>query len=230
MPDQTELRNPGPLVTPASRGTEMNRGESIRVVHPLFPVEGGGSIPTSPLQLHVGEISVRQAIALNRLWHSRLPEVIQGNIDRNRHRICFGAEFGGTFYACAIWSSPVAGDLLTKGEFWLELRRYAIADDAPRNTATRMLAVMVKAIRKRFPEVSRLISYQDTEVHAGTIYKAAGWANGKTVTDTNWGLRRSPTGRTRNAVIAAGTKIRWELICRPMDRTAPDGVTQTKGD
>ena len=112
-------------------------GESIRVVHPLFPVEGGGSIPTSPLQLHVGEVSVVKAIDLNALWHSRLPNVIRGNIDRNRHSICFAAEHAGTFYASAIWSSPVAGDLLTKGEFWLELRRFAIANDAPKNTASR---------------------------------------------------------------------------------------------
>jgi hypothetical protein len=186
-------------------------GDSIRVVHPLFQAEGGGSTPTSPLQLHIGEISVVKAIDLNALWHSRLPTVIRGNIDRNTHSVCFGAEYAGIFFASAIWSSPVAGVLLTKGEHWLELRRFAIANDAPKNTASRMLAIMVKLIKKRFPEIVKLISYQDTNVHRGTIYKASGWTQGKSVTDTNWGLRRSPYGRIRNQVVAPGVKIRWEL-------------------
>jgi hypothetical protein len=154
---------------------------------------------------------VVKAIELNALWHSRLPTVIRGNIDRNRHSICFAAEHDGVFYASAIWSSPVAGDLLTKGDHWLELRRFAVANDAPKNTASRMLAVMVRIIRRRFPTIVRLISYQDTDAHAGTIYKASGWRRGKEVTDTNWGIRRSPTGRKRNPVVAPGVKIRWEL-------------------
>ena len=49
----------------------------------------------------------------------------------------------------------------------------AIASDAPKYTATRMLSIMVKRIKKEFPDIVRLISYQDTEVHKGTIYKAA---------------------------------------------------------
>jgi hypothetical protein len=191
------------------------RGDCIRVVHPLFQEEGSGSTPTSPLQLHFGQISVPQAIALNALWHSRLPRVVRGNIDRNRHRVCYAAEFAGVFYAAAIWSSPVAGDALTKSEFWLELRRMAIADDAPRNTASRMLSWMVRDIRRQFPELARLISYQDTDVHAGTIYKAAGWTAGHEVTDTNWGLRRSVHGRKRNDVVAPGKKIRWERLLKP---------------
>jgi hypothetical protein len=160
--------------------------------------------------LHVGEISVVKAISLNALWHSRLPNVIRGNIDRSGQKICFAAEHDGLFYACAIWTNPIAGPLLTKGESWLELRRFAIADDAPRFTATRMLSIMVRHIRKKFPEIVKLISYQDQAAHAGTIYKAAGWIAGKTVTDTNWGLRRSRHGRMRNPVIAPGIKIRWE--------------------
>ena len=187
----------------------LRRGESIRVVHPLFQTEGGGSIPTSPLQLHVGEVSVVKAIDLNALWHSRLPKVIRGNIDRNRHSICFAAECAGIFYASAIWSSPVSRELATNGECLLELRRFAIANDAPKNTASRMLSVMVRLIRRRFPEIVRLLSYQDTAVHAGTIYKAAGWQR--------VGFRRggidawSSNVRKRVNTQAAGDKVRWEL-------------------
>lgn len=189
----------------------MFRGDSIRVVHPLFQTEGSGSTPTSPLQLHVGQITVQKAIQLNALWHSRLPTVIRGNIDRNRHSICFAAEYDGVFYAVAIWSSPVAGLRLTRGEQWLELRRYAISEDAPKNTASRLLSVMVRLIHRKYPEIVRFISYQDCDSHSGTIYKASGWVIGKTVTDTNWGMRRSVHGRIRNIVVAPGKKIRWDL-------------------
>jgi len=182
-------------------------GESIRVVHPLFQEEGGGSTPTSPLQLYIGEISVVKAIDLNGLWHSRLPKVIRGNIDRNRHSVCFGAEYAGTFYASAIWSTPVADNLLkTSGGYCLELRRFAIANDAPKNTASRMLSVMVKLIRKKFPEIVRLVSYQDTAAHLGTIYKASGWRQTALSKGRSW----SVNGRSRNPEQSIANKIRWE--------------------
>ena len=139
----------------------------------MFQTEGGGATPTSPLQLHLGTISLDLAIDLNRLWHSRLPVVDRSNIIRNKYSISFGAEFGGRWYASAIWSSPVAR--LLDGTKVLELRRFAIAPDAPKNTASRMLRVMCNKIRKSFPAIKLAVSYQDEAVHAGTIYKAAGW-------------------------------------------------------
>ena len=179
-------------------------GESIRVVHPLFQVEGGGATPTSPLQLHIGVIHITKAIMLNSFWHSRLPTVVRGNIDRNKYSLSFGAEYNGVFYATAIWSSPVARHLATRNDDWLELRRMAISDDAPKNTASRMISIMVKAIRKKFPNIKRLISYQDTEVHHGTIYKASGWKAEATNTNADW-----TKSRNRAQAQATGTKIRW---------------------
>lgn len=180
------------------------RGESIRVVHPLFQVEGGGSIPTSPLQLSVGEITLDKAMELNALWHSRLPVTDKSNLVRSRELVCFGAECDGVFYASAIWSSPVAR--LLNGRNWLELRRLAISDDAPPNTATRLLRVMRGMVTKRFPHITALISYQDTDVHAGTIYKAAGWIP----TYKNQGRPWDHAKRSRGAAVATGKKIRWQ--------------------
>jgi hypothetical protein len=161
--------------------------------------------------LHIGAISLDTAIRLNALWHSRLPVVIKSNAQRVRNLACFAAEHENRYYASAIWTDPIAGILLTKGERWIELRRYAIADDAPKNTASRMLSIMVRMIRKKMPEIVRCISYQDTDAHEGTIYKASGWIAGKVVSDTNWGLRSSEHGRKRNPVVAPGIKVRWEL-------------------
>jgi hypothetical protein len=181
------------------------RGESIRVVHPLFHGEGGGSTPTSPLQLNIGEITVPLAVELNALWHSRLP--VFGVLPVQRP-ICFGAEHEGIFYACGIWSDPIARKLNDRD--WLELRRFAIAPDAPRNTASRMLRVMTLLIRRTMPRVVRLISYQDTASHTGAIYRAAGWTpaaqhNGHR-TGSGWDTRERAEIQTR------APKVRWELV------------------
>jgi hypothetical protein len=149
---------------------------------------------------------LRLAISLNRLWHSRLPKVVESNIIRNRHHACYGAECGGIWFASAIWSSPVAMGL---PQDWIELRRLAIAPDAPRNTASRMLGWMVREISKTIP-VSRCISYQDCDVHTGGIYRAAGWVpTVKSFDHRNRGLR---SGRKRNMNQTTATKQRWEKV------------------
>ena len=178
-------------------------GDSIRVVHPLFHVEGGGSIPTSPLQLNIGEISLDLAISLNALWHSRLPVVVKSNVQRVRHNICFGAEYAGVFYASAIWTDPIAR--LLNGRNWLELRRLAISDDAPRNTASRILKIMAMQIVKKWPHIERLVSYQDCDVHSGTIYAASGWTVEAENKNGSW-IRES---RDRSFPQAPGRKVRW---------------------
>jgi hypothetical protein len=70
-----------------------------------------------------------------------------------------------------------------------------------------MLSKMEKDIRKRFPDIIRLISYQDTEVHLGTIYKAANWV---AVSQSKAGLSWSDSGRERNAEQSQASKVRWE--------------------
>lgn len=105
-----------------------------------------------------------------KLWHSRKP------IFRSpRARAVYSAEFCGLWFAVAIWSNPAARALPQLE--WLELRRFAIAPDAPRNTASRMLGWMRRAAHKRFPDVVRVISYSDDDVHDGTIYRADGWVD-----------------------------------------------------
>lgn len=178
-------------------------GESIRVVHPLFPTEGGGSIPTSPLQLHMGWMPVDEAVRLNAAWHSRLP-AFTGLPEKCK---AIGAECDGIYYAVSIWSDPVARRLNWTGRY--ELRRFAIAPDAPRYTASRMLRVMRLLIQRKPPNpgIERLISYQDLGVHTGTIYKAAGWTKvvESAVPTEGWHSRRG-----RNATQTNADKARWE--------------------
>lgn len=180
--------------------------DDVRIAYPLFQTESGGVKPTSAFQLHFGPIDWKRYQSLNELWHSRLPKITNAQ----SHRMCYAAEYDGIFYAVAGWSNPLAR-MLPQQE-WLELRRMAIADDAPKNTASRFLAWMIRDIRKRFCDVEKLISYQDTAVHKGTIYSASGWINiGVTNKDGSW----DRPNRSRVVAQAMSPKIRWEkdLIC-----------------
>jgi hypothetical protein len=208
----------------------MNQsGESIKVVHPLFQEEGGGSIPTSPLQLNIGPVAPDVAIALNAAWHSRLPNC--GNVKMCGHLACYAAEYDGVYYASAIWTDPIARAL--NGFGWLELRRLAIGPLAPKNTASRVLKVMRLMVGRRFPEICKLISYQDTSVHTGAIYGAAGWSPVETrVNSGNWQSsvrhRDTPTPEKDRP-----KKIRWEFDIRsapPCCATSPSASPTKTAD
>lgn len=187
-------------------------GDDARVAYPLFQVDKGGSSPTSPLQFEICEISTVRAQKLNSLWHSRLPIFKTGFL--LTAKVCFGAIYEGIFYAVAIWGHPGARKLPQRT--WLELRRFAIAPNAPKNTASRMMKIMVSLIKKKLPKIIMLISYQDTEVHTGTIYKASGWKIGATSPGGSWNTPNSiylHTGKPRlpqDLNKATGPKIRWQ--------------------
>ena len=181
------------------------RADGVRVARPLFQEEGSGSRPTSALDLWFGTVSMGIAIDLNRIWHSRLPKLDASNLQRTVHRRFYGAEFCGAYYAVAVWTNPVAR--LLPQDTWLELRRFAIAPDAPRNTASRMLAWMVRDIRASLPGITRVISYQDMACHTGTIYLASGW---KATAINECGEWDRPN-RFRIKAQSAAPKRRWEL-------------------
>lgn len=151
----------------------MSRADGVRVAQPLFQTAGSGSIPTSALQLWFSAIEMGRAKELNTLWHSRFPNTGGGG-----SRVSYVAEFDGLFYAAAIWTNPTSPKLPQLE--WLMLKRFAIASDAPKNTASRMMGWMIRDIRMRFPEVRTLVSYSDPDTHEGTIYKACGWDEGET--------------------------------------------------
>lgn len=175
--------------------------EALRVMHPLFHAGEGGAHPTSALQLWIEEIDTERALMLNRRWHSRLPRMGRGAV--KIPFLSYAATCAGIIYAVAIWSNPVAR-LLPQKE-WLELRRFAIAPDAPRNTASRMLRIMELLIRRKLPSVVKLISYQDTEVHDGAIYRAAGWVPENKSNGDEW----DRPNRSRPKAQSNSPKIRW---------------------
>ena len=187
--------------------------DSTRVVCPLFQTEEGGSIPASTLQIKqlIFERCPRpHAVALVRLWHSRLPNCQDGPWE-----YAFRAQHAGVTYAVALWNSPSARCLPSH---WLELRRMACALDVPKNTCSAFLSWMVRWFKKNAPDRERLISYQDTAVHQGTIYKAAGWTaeyvSQPRVRDRSGnraGTSRKYRWNTNGIEADASAKVRWEI-------------------
>ena len=172
-------------------------------------IEGVNGCPVpicSPKQLEIIKIKAKRACELNAVWHSRLPYIHWSNVVRNTHYACYAAVFDGDFFAVGIWSSPVAQNRFRDGKKMLELRRLAINQEAPRYTATYMISKMVQAIKLEFSDINRLISYQDTEVHSGTIYKASNWKIG----GESEGLAWTTPKRIRNKEQTLAKKIRWE--------------------
>lgn len=185
----------------------MTWGDSSMLEQALFQESNGGSNPTSPLQIKFLVIKPQLACQLNQKWHSRLPEIHWSNVVRNKYQICFAGIFESQYVCSAIWSSPVARSY--DHNQVLELRRLAISNMCPKNTATRMLGFMQRYIKKNMPQISLLISYQDTEVHTGTIYKAANWTPVMRTKYKAWNVSRE-----RNKSQSTADKIRWEYVIK----------------
>jgi len=137
---------------------------------------------------------------LNEHFHSRLPIFRQ-----TMALACYAAIYANRYYAAAIWSNPSSAMI---NQSWIELKRFVITDDAPKNTASKMISWMVKQIKKEYPACPRLISYQDPIVHDGTIYKASNWI---CTGSRKSGGFSSTKRRFRYQDQAKGDKIRWEF-------------------
>ena len=189
----------------------MARVGSAVVARPLFQEERSGSTPTSTLQLRIEEIDMRKAQDLNRQWHSMLPRTDLGNLLCGRTSVAYVAEFDGRQFAVGIWSQPIIRAICDGRT--IELRRLAICDDAPKNTASRMLAVMSRLVRRKWPHLAKAVSYLAVDVHVGTIYKAAGWRPVGEIVSAR-PQRFSNVNRNTRATAPLQTtsrKQRWEL-------------------
>jgi len=149
------------------------RADDVVAAFPLFQEDRGGSIPTSALQFQIVKIGMRLARELNMKWHSMLPRTDLGNLLCGTTSVAYAAEFAGNYYAVAIWSQPIIR-AMCDGKT-IELRRLAICQDSPKNTASRMLGIMRKLVKVEFPQLTKAISYLAIDIHKGTIYRASGW-------------------------------------------------------
>lgn len=159
----------------------------------------------SPKQLEINYMKPSVACEYNQMWHRTLPKIHYTAIVRSTHYKIYGAFYGDSCVAVAMWSSPVSRYL---DRFkYLELRRFAISPDAPKYTATWMIGKMVKDIKKSLPDIEILISYQDADFHDGIIYKASNWTPVYLKNKGNWGGTRTDR---QKSVSNLHNKIRWE--------------------
>ncbi len=161
-------------------------------------------------ECEICEIRPQVASELVLAWHSILPHIPPSNIWRNRHAVCFAMVTNGWAHAVAVYTSPVNRSLNDGST--LELRRLAIAPTCPKNTATWLMARCERRIRALWPEIARLVSYQDTGAHHGTIYKAGNWQVAAETRYRPWGHAK----RARGASQTISPKIRWEKQLRPV--------------
>jgi hypothetical protein len=187
--------------------------DSIRVLYPLFQAADGGSNPTSALQardLIFERCPKYHAVTLVRAWHSRMPNCQNAPWT---HAFCGHAK--NITFVVALWNNP-SGRCVPP--HWRELRRMACAPDAPKNTPSRFLGWMVRWFNQFHPEHEQLISYQDTAVHSGTIYKAAGWTAEHETTERIRDRSKNRIGTSRlyrqninGTAVDSAKKIRWTI-------------------
>lgn len=178
-------------------------------------VAGGGSSPAPALQLSqltFGSCDKHTAVEFVRAHHSRLSKC-----QESPWKFAFAATSpAGQIVAVALWNNPSARTL---PGHWLELRRLAASPLAPRNTCSCFLAWMVRLFKKSCPQHEKCISYQDLDVHTGTIYKAAGWVVEYTSkrrtrdrSKPRKGTDRAYRSNLNGVLIDSAPKARWATL------------------
>lgn len=154
---------------------------------------------TSPRECAVAQAQSYLLLAdLIARWHSTLPVA----------PVVFTVGFVAVapdhqYVAAAMWNHPTARH--EDQETTLELQRQAHSPFVPRNFGSWFLARQREWIRANMPHIRRLISYQDADVHDGTIYRADNWY----VTDSS--DRLTPwTHRPGRTVAAVTNRVKWE--------------------
>lgn len=153
--------------------SNLTSAGSVAVARSEFHRAGGGSIPTSALQqLRLGAVTSRLAKAFIARHHylgkpaggtSILIGVLLG--DRLVGIVTFGA---GPSQAFCLVDGAKRPDCLC-------LSRFCLVDDLPKNAATRILGVILGALRRE-TSLKFVISYADpAQGHVGTIYQASNW-------------------------------------------------------
>ena len=184
----------------------------MTTVEPLTPLFGlPETVCEHARDLTIERIPIVDAVRCNALWHSQLPEA--KGLQFGDLQQAFAATFDCGIYGVAIWTRPIAANRMAHdSSHLLELRRLAIPNYAPKFTATRMLGQMRRHIKREIPEVCRLLSYQVTDVHTGTIYRAANWHVARRQSEyEEWsGHTKRPGVDDQNV----SPKVRWELQIR----------------
>ena len=125
------------------------------------------------------------------------------------HKFSLGVYLEGDLCGVLMFSKPCAR--LEDQENTLELSRMFLFD-GPKNSESKALSLAEKWIKQN-TEFDRVISYADTEIHAGTIYKAANWKAVGLTRPHTWNSAARTDSRHRRGIIG-GKKIKFERIIK----------------
>lgn len=156
------------------------RGDSVTSII-TYPVIGGGSHPTSPLQIRKRDWWIQTVEFAVVQQFIRQYHYAKGgsNTATFRHGL-FRKNDLGTVLGVAWWLPPTKSAAMATfpdGDWRtvLSLSRLAIHPSVPKNAASFLLKHSVREIVKD-GRWRCLVTYADTwQGHQGTIYKAAGW-------------------------------------------------------
>ena len=146
---------------------------SVAAARPAIQRAGGGASPTPALQsLKVGPIPIRtaKAILVREHYLHSMPGGTQLAFGVfNGYRLLGAVTLGvGPFNAHRLVEGASPSDCLTLSRLWL-------SDELPKNSESRVVGVVLRALR-RSTKVRFLLSYADPAAgHVGAIYQAADW-------------------------------------------------------
>lgn len=181
---------------------------------------GGGSIPTLTLQsLRVDscDVATIQPV-IERVHYSH--SIFGVTVTR-----CYVVRAAGVIVGAAIFGLPAGAGVARKygADGLVELRRFVLIDECPRNAESRVLAVMLRDLKRA--GLRRVLSYADpAHGHRGTIYAALGFTyrgttsrrkhimwKGKKYPDRNVHQTNFPFHLELRAALADGSATRVEV-------------------
>jgi len=140
--------------------------------YPLFQEEGGGAVPTSPLQVKLKQVNKLTAQKSYNKWH-----YLGGHGFLSTYN--FGVYFDDRCEGCISYGIPnarnIEGVYTEDTQFnFMELTRLALSDKCPKYSESRVIAISLKMLKKLEPKLRGIITYADTEQgHTGIIYRAS---------------------------------------------------------
>lgn len=141
----------------------------------------------------------------------------------NNSKVHFGVFYNGKLYGVLSYGPSTDKNKMiglvknTKWHDFIELNRMAFSDVLPKNSESRCIAITLKLLKKKNPELKWVISFADgTQCGDGTIYRASNFK--LTQIKQNNGLRKNPkTGEVSHQLTEAthrGNKDfkNWEKV------------------
>ena len=213
MAARSSIQKKRPVQFRASRFTTLKISRCDLPTATSFPaIQPHINKPLSPKDFTICEVDMRTGCYLNGTWHSMLPRwsgAFIGAMLAGRTSVPYAAIHNGKPYAVAIWSQPAIRQQCNGTT--IELRRLACGPECPKNTASRMLSVMLKLVKYKWPFLVRAISYRAIDAHKGTIYKASGWRPVGTICNARPQRMRGSKQRATAPLQTDSRKQRWEI-------------------